>query len=86
MVSFNYWTRRYSIQWSVFTVYTPLILTDITDMEPLVDCITDRTLNLAIVIPESYPAQPPKINFSDKVFHPNVNYAVRDLLCDSSAM
>lgn len=33
--------------------------------------------DLAIKIPEAYPAQPPVLEFRSRVFHPNVHFKVR---------
>lgn len=37
---------------------------------------TDSKLHLAITIPPTYPASPPLISFSSRVFHPNVHFKV----------
>ncbi|KDE03638.1 hypothetical protein MVLG_05888 [Microbotryum lychnidis-dioicae p1A1 Lamole] len=42
----------------------------------------DRTFELAIKIPETYPAHPPTISFPKPVFHPNVHLKTGEICLD----
>lgn len=39
------------------------------------------TFELAISVPEQYPLVPPGVRYRTKIFHPNVHFKVRPLLC-----
>lgn len=44
---------------------------------------SDTYFELRIVVPATYPLQPPTVNFLTRVFHPNVHFKVR---CASSGL